>query len=254
MVLSPIQKLATHSDSVPFKAMILAAGRGERMRPLTDTMPKPLLQAGGKALIEYHLERLALAGFKDIVINHAHLGSMIEDALGDGQQYGVNIEYSPEAVALETAGGIVQAMPLLADQSVDRPFLVVNGDIYSELDFAELIPKLDEMQRCPWHYLAYVVLVDNPPHHPQGDFSLVGDKVTLLEEKKLTFSGIGLYHPKFFGGIKTGVATKLVTRLHQAIKAEAVSGDYFSGRWIDVGTPDRLEALNQQLGHSDARK
>lgn len=252
MTLIPMRKLATHSDSIPFKAMILAAGRGERMRPLTDTAPKPLLRAGGKALIEYHLDRLAQAGFKDIVINHAYLGNMIEEALGDGGRYGVNIEYSPESVALETAGGMVYALPLLAGQSGDQPFLAVNADIYCEIDFAELIPKLDEMWCCPWRYLAYLILVDNPPHHPAGDFSLVGDKVTLLEEEKLTFSGIGLYHPKFFGGIKPGVPTKLAVRLHQAIKAEAVNGEYFSGIWIDIGTPERLALLNQRLGDTSA--
>lgn len=242
-----MQKLATHSDPVPFKAMILAAGRGERMRPLTDTTPKPLLQAGGKALIEYQLESLARAGFKDIVINHAYLGDMIEQALGDGERYGVQIQYSAETTVLETAGGIVQAMPLLVGASGNQPFLVVNADIYCDMDYATLIPKLDEMQRCPWHYLAYLVLVDNPPHHPEGDFSIVGDKLTLLEEKKSTFSGIGLYHPKFFGGIQPGIATKLVTRLQQAIKAEAVSGEYYAGTWLDIGTPGRLAALDQQL-------
>lgn len=154
--------LVTASNSMPFKAMILAAGRGERMRPLTDTKPKPLLQAGGKSLIEYQLIRLANAGFTEIVINHAYLGEMIEAALGNGDRYGVNIQYSHESLVLETAGGIANAMPLLTNEAQDQPFLVVNADVYSDMDYAALLPVLSRMQSSPEEGLVHLVLVDNP--------------------------------------------------------------------------------------------
>lgn len=160
------------SNKVSFKAMILAAGRGERMRPLTETQPKPLLQAGGKSLIEHQLMRLANAGFSEIVINHAYLGEMIEAALGNGDRYGVNIQYSHEPLVLETAGGIANAMPLLTNDVQDQPFLVVNADVYSDMDYAVLLPVLSQMQSHPEESLVHLVLVDNPEHHPDGDFCL----------------------------------------------------------------------------------
>jgi MurNAc alpha-1-phosphate uridylyltransferase len=227
--------------------MILAAGRGERMRPLTDSLPKPLLQAGGHALIEYQLKNLARAGFIDIVINHAYLGEMIENALGNGERYGVNIQYSPEAVVLETAGGIANALPLLTDQSSNLPFLVVNADIYCEMDYASLLPVMRAMQSNTNQRLAHLVLIDNPPHHAEGDFALQGDQVILTGDNRLTFSGIGIYQPRLFNEIKPGLPVKLAPLLRQAMQAEKVSGEYFSGQWVDVGTPERLELLDKQL-------
>lgn len=246
-LLNQAQKLVIPSDTVPFKAMILAAGRGERMRPLTDNLPKPLLKAGGVALIEYQLKNLARAGFVDIVINHAYLGEMIENALGNGACYGVNIHYSPEKIVLETAGGIANALPLLTDESSNAPFLVVNADIYCAMDFASLLPVMRAMQSNVDQPLAHLVLVDNPPHHAGGDFALKGDRVTLTGDNKLTFSGIGVYQPQLFNAITPGAAMKLAPILRQAMQAGKVSGEYFSGQWVDVGTPERLELLDQQL-------
>ena len=227
--------------------MILAAGRGERMRPLTDSLPKPLLKAGGDALIEYQLRNLAGAGFIDIVINHAYLGEMIENALGNGERYGVNIQYSPEKVVLETAGGIANALPLLTDQSGNLPFLVVNADIYCAMDYAALLPTMRAMQSNTSQQLVHLVLIDNPPHHAEGDFVLLGDRVQLTGDNRLTFSGIGIYQPQFFNEIKPGLPVKLAPLLRQAMQAGKVSGEYFPGQWVDVGTPERLELLDQQL-------
>lgn len=243
-------KLAIPSERIPYKAMILAAGRGERMRPLTDALPKPLLKAGSHALIEHQLQNLAHAGFVDIVINHAYLGEMIENALGNGERYGVNIRYSPEKVVLETAGGIANALPLLTDTCGDLshlPFLVVNADIYCEMDYASLLPILKTMRSNFTQRLAHLVLIDNPPHHAAGDFALQGDQVMLTGNQKLTFSGIGIYRPQLFNAIKPGLAVKLAPLLRQAIQEGKVSGEYFSGLWIDVGTPQRLAFLDQQL-------
>lgn len=237
--------MATPSNIIPYKAMILAAGRGERMRPLTDALPKPLLRAGGHALIEYQLRNLARAGYVDIVINHAYLGEMIENALGNGERYGVNIHYSPEKVVLETAGGIANALPLLTDQSSNLPFVVVNADIYCELDYASLLPAMRALQIN--QRLAHLVLVDNPSHHSGGDFALQGDQVMLTGVNRLTFSGIGIYQPRLFNELKPGLAGKLAPLLRQAMQAGKVSGEYFSGRWVDVGTPERLELLDKQL-------
>lgn len=226
--------------------MILAAGRGERMRPLTDVLPKPLLKVGGITLIEYQLKNLARAGFVDIVINHAYLGAMIENALGTGERYGVNIHYSPERAILETAGGIAHAMPLLTDQSGNRPFLAVNADIYCEMEYVSLLPVMNAMQ-AERIQLAHLVLVDNPPHHATGDFALQQNKISLAGNNRLTFSGIGIYQPQLFSAIEPGLAIKLAPLLRQAIEEGKVSGEYFSGQWIDVGTPQRLEALDAQL-------
>ncbi len=217
------------------------------MRPLTDSLPKPLLKAGGHALIEYQLRNLARAGFIDIVINHAYLGEMIENALGNGERYGVNIQYSPEKVVLETAGGIANALPFLTNQSGNLPFLVVNADIYCEMDYASLLPTMCAMQSNTNQRLAHLVLIDNPPHHAEGDFALQGDQVQLTGDNRLTFSGIGIYQPQFLNEIKPGLPVKLAPLLRQAMQAGKVSGEYFSGQWIDVGTPERLELLDKQL-------
>lgn len=220
------------------KAMILAAGRGERMRPLTDHTPKPLLKVGGKPLIVWHIERLVAAGFKDLVINHAHLGAQIENALGDGSQWGVRIQYSPEEIALETAGGIANAMPLLGD----APFLVVNGDVFTDIDFGAL--KLVSPN------VAHLVMVDNPPQHAAGDFALSGGKLGVDGTEKLTFSGVGVYQPKLFAGITRGEAAKLAPLLKAAMGQGFVSGSHHQGVWHDIGTPERLLALDSQLLNS----
>jgi MurNAc alpha-1-phosphate uridylyltransferase len=217
------------------KAMILAAGRGERMRPLTDHTPKPLLKVGGKSLIVWHIERLAAAGFKDIVINHAHLGEQIEVALGNGSQWGVRIQYSPEKIALETAGGIANAMPLLENS----PFLVVNGDVYTDIDFGAL--------RLAPPNLAHLVMVNNLPQHAAGDFTLCNGKLSVEGTEKLTFSGVGIYEPGLFAGIVRGDAAKLAPLLKVAMAQGLVSGTHHQGAWHDIGTPERLQALDSQL-------
>lgn len=219
------------------RAMILAAGRGERMRPLTDHTPKPLLPVGGKPLIVWHIERLALAGFRDIVINHAHLGAQIEAMLGNGSRFGVSIRYSPETEALETAGGIANALPLLEE----APFLVVNGDVFIDLDFATLKNRLKEKQ------LAWVLLVDNPGHNPAGDFALAGDSVTEHGAVMYTFSGIGIYRPALFDGVRRGDKAKLAPLLRAAMASDKVGGAHYAGRWTDVGTPERLLELDREL-------
>jgi MurNAc alpha-1-phosphate uridylyltransferase len=215
-------------------AMILAAGRGERMRPLTDHTPKPLLEAGGRPLIGHHLVALARAGVREVVINHAHLGAQIEQALGDGAAWGLRIRYSPEAVALETGGGIFQALPLLGAD----PFIVVNGDVWTDFDPARL--------RLAAPDLAHLVLVDNPPHHPTGDFVLDGDRVRAEGGQRLTFSGIGVYRPALFDGCGPG-RFPLAPLLRVAMAADRVSGERHPGRWVDVGTPERLAALDRAL-------
>jgi MurNAc alpha-1-phosphate uridylyltransferase len=225
------------------KTMILAAGRGERMRPLTDFTPKPLLPVGGKPLIVWHLERLARAGLREVVINHAHLGAQIEDALGDGSRWGLAITYSPEPEgALETAGGIANAMPLLGR---DEPFLVINGDIWCDWDVAQAADALSPGD------LAYLVLVPNPAQHPQGDFSLhgseVGADVVTGGAQNFTFSGIGVYRPQIFAGIRRGQPAKLAPLLRAAMAERRVSGELHRGRWTDVGTPQRLAELDAEL-------
>ncbi len=215
--------------------MILAAGRGERMRPLTDRTPKPLLPVAGKPLIAYHLEALARAGFREVVINHAHLGAMIEEALGDGGHWGLRIRYSPEPPgALETGGGIRQALPLLGT----GPFLVVNGDVWCDYDFSR--PALAAGD------LAHLLLVDNPPHHPEGDFLLDGGRVREGAGERLTFAGIGVYRPELFDGTGPG-AFPLAPLLRRAMAAGRVSGERLTGRWVDVGTPQRLRQLDREL-------
>ena len=223
------------------KALILAAGRGERMRPLTDTVPKPLLCAGGKPLIAWHLERLAACGFREIVINHAHLGDKIEAALGDGRQFGVDIRYSPEPPgALETAGGMAHALPLLGD----APFLVVNGDIWFDWDFNRAHALGDR--------LAHLVFVDNPAQHAGGDFCLVGEIVRdarAAPGRTLTYAGAGVYSPAFLADVPPGAVMRLRPLLDAGIARGVVTGEYHAGRWTDVGTPERLAELDQQLSH-----
>jgi MurNAc alpha-1-phosphate uridylyltransferase len=222
------------------KAMILAAGRGERMRPLTDTCPKPLLPAGGKPLVAWHLEALAAAGFTEVVINHAHLGERIEAELGDGAGFGLAIAYSPEPPgALETAGGIRHALPLLGD----APFLALNGDIWCDWDLRRA-HRIELGER-----LAHIVLVDNPPHHPEGDFSLAGDLAGNAATNRLTFAGIGIYAPAFFAGVADNVPHKLRYPLRAAADASRLGGEHHRGRWEDIGTPERLHALDLELSH-----
>lgn len=224
------------------KAMILAAGRGERMRPLTDHCPKPLLEAGGKPLIVWHIERLAAAGCRDLVINHAHLGAMIEAALGDGSRFGVRIRYSPEGSALETAGGIARALPLLGG----APFIVVNGDVFCDADFGALgraAAGLDGKGR-----LAHLLLVANPEHNPGGDFGLQADGLVRDQGgERLTFSGLGAYHPALFADLSPDAPAKLAPLLRTAMAHGQISGSRLDGRWVDVGTPQRLLDLDTSL-------
>lgn len=216
------------------KAMILAAGRGQRMMPLTANTPKPLLKIADKPLIVWHIERLAKAGFKEIVINHAYLGQQIERALGDGSQWNVYIEYSPEGNALETAGGIANALPLLGDS----PFLVVNGDVFTEIDFSIVLDA---------DVLAHLVMVDNPVQHPDGDFALQDGKLTAVGSPKLTFSGVGVYSPSLFGSIIRGHSSKLAPLLKAAMLDGLVRGEYYQGVWHDIGTPQRLAQIDSLI-------
>ena len=232
------------------KAFVLAAGRGERMRPLTDHTPKPLLPVGGKPLIAWHLERLATAGFSEVVINHAHLGEKIEAALGDGSRWGLKIRYSPEPPgALETAGGIANALPLLGDEA----FLVVNGDVYCDIDFARFSgltvgPTVDSMVAAGKQPVAHLVLVANPAHHAGGDFSLDGHRIIFARgEETLTYAGIAVFSPSFFTDVPRGAVMKLYPLLAAAIAAGTLTGERHAGRWVDVGSPQRLAELNQAL-------
>ncbi len=218
------------------KAMILAAGKGERLRPLTLHTPKPLVRAGGIPLIEFHVRALAVAGFTELVINHAWLGQQIEDYLGDGKRFGVRIDYSAEGEPLETGGGIFKALPLLGE----KPFLVVNGDIWTNYEFADL--------RLPPRGLAHLVLVDNPDHHQAGDFRLYEGRVSdaVAGEPSLTYSGMAVLHPQLFADSQPG-AFKLAPLLRAAMADGRVSGEHFVGRWIDVGTHERLADVERLL-------
>ena len=224
--------------------MILAAGRGERMRPLTDNTPKPLLRAGGPRLIEHQINALAAAHIRDIVINHAHLGSQIVSTLGDGSRYGVRITYSEEPDgALETGGGILKAIPLLKTD----PFVVVNGDIWTDYPFSQTPNEISS--------LAHIVLVDNPQHNSQGDFLLSGDRVFKLEKETqgqpLTFSGIAVYRHALFQDLPPG-RFPLAPLLVEAITRKEVTGEYYGGGWVDVGTSARLAELNKRLSDDEA--
>jgi len=222
------------------KAMILAAGRGERLRPLTDTIPKPLLQVGEHRLIEYHLFALKKAGVDDVVINLSWLGEQIESHLGDGDNYGVNITYSYETgQALETGGGIYKALPLLEDVSDGAvPFIVTNADVWTDFDYLKLPEQLTG--------LAHLVMVDNPPQHPHGDFVLDSGLLKNTENTKLTFSGIGVYSPSLFSGV-TDTIFPLAPLLREAMSKELVSGEHYRGLWSDIGTAERLQSLDASL-------
>jgi MurNAc alpha-1-phosphate uridylyltransferase len=216
--------------------MILAAGRGERMRPLTDSIPKPLLKVGSQTLIERHLQGLAAAGIREIVVNLSWLGERIREALGDGSKWAVTIRYSEEGpVPLETGGGIFHALPLLGPE----PFIVVNGDILTDFPLATL--------RLPAEASAHLVLVDNPPHHARGDFSLASGHVGLPRERTFTFSGIALYRPEFFSGCSAG-RFPLLPLFKRAIAAGVLSGEHYAGLWSDVGSPQRLAELQPARG------
>jgi MurNAc alpha-1-phosphate uridylyltransferase len=216
------------------KAMILAAGRGERMRPLTDKLPKPLLPVSGKPLIVHHIERLAAAGYDELVINHAYLGELIEACLGRGEAWGVDIQYSAEGQALETGGGIFHALPLLGK----APFVVINGDIWSDFDLSKLALAADD--------LAHLVLVRNPEHNPQGDFQLIHGRLSAQQGIRLTYSGIGVYHPDLFEDCSSG-AFPLAPLIRRGIELGRISGEQHAGKWVDVGTPDRLSQLERVL-------
>jgi len=217
------------------RAMILAAGRGERLRPLTDTTPKPLLEAGGKSLIEHHLSALAAAGFREVVINLSHLGDKIRDRLGDGSGYGLHIHYSEEPTgALDTGGGIQQALPLLGHS----PFAVINGDVFTAYPLARL-----RAVKCDH---AHLVLVPNPGHRPDGDFGLQGGYVSPDTRPRHTFSGISVYHPRFFQSAAAG-RFSVVPMLKDAMTGRRVTGEIYTGAWHDIGTVERLESLRRLL-------
>lgn len=221
--------------------MILAAGRGERMRPLTDRVPKPLIEAGGRPLIAHLIERLARAGFTDLVVNVAHLADLVERGLGNGSRYGVTIAYSREQQALETGGGIAYALPLLGD----APFVVVNSDIYCDYDFTRLTAAADALRSGA--ACAHLVLVDNPSHHPDGDFSLSGSSISADGAQRLTFSGIGVYAPALFAGVQRGAKCQLAALLRPEMARGRVRGEHHAGLWMDIGTPDRLAELERLL-------
>ena len=215
--------------------MILAAGRGERMHTLTDKLPKPMLPVAGKPLLQYHVEALAQAGFTDLVINHARFGDRIEAFFADGAAFGVNIRYSAEGDSpLETGGGIKRALPLLGDD----PFLVINGDIWTDFLPDSLTPSVAGQ--------AHLVLVANPPHHPDGDFVLKNGAVLISGQPKYTFSGIGVYQPSLFNSIRSQLFP-LAPVLRQAMQDRQVTGELHRGRWFDIGTPTRLAALEDYL-------
>ncbi|WJF90712.1 nucleotidyltransferase family protein [Paraburkholderia bonniea] len=227
-------------------AMIFAAGRGERMRPLTDTTPKPLLEAGGKPLIVWQIERLARAGIQTIVINHAWLGQQIEETLGDGSRWQVRLRYSPEPDALETAGAIAQALPLLEDSAAPAVFLAVSGDVYADFDYAQLgahSVRLAGLAQPGMH----LVMVPNPAFHPEGDFGLVDGQVSLTAPSRLTFANIGLYDTRMFRTLPPGTRCALTPYYREAIARQRVSGELYTGLWENVGTPAQLQALDQRL-------
>jgi MurNAc alpha-1-phosphate uridylyltransferase len=229
------------SPAQSMNAMILAAGRGERMRPLTDHLPKPLLSVGGRPLIEHQVRALAAAGFTRLVINHAYRGEQIEAVLGEGARWGVRIVYSPEAPALETGGGIFNALPLLGP----GPFAVVNADLWTNLDYRLL--------RRPPARLAQLVLVDNPDYHPEGDFALVEGLARNRGQPRYTFSGIGVYRPELFQGCRPG-AFPLAPLLRAACDRGQVGATHHPGLWMDVGTPERLRQIDALLSSARVRR
>ena len=224
------------------RALILAAGRGERLRPLTDTVPKPLLMAGGRTLIDRQVERLARAGFTDLVVNHAHHGAMIEEALGDGARFGARIRYSPESPALETAGGIAKALHFLEGE----PFALVSSDIHTDFDYARLAAALEAIARDPASRVAHFVLVDNPPWHAAGDMGLDQGLVT-RGGPRLTYGNIAVFHPAIFREIAPGTWLKLFPWAYRYVEEGRVTGERYSGPWDNVGTPEQLAALDRRL-------
>jgi len=221
------------------KAMILAAGRGSRLRPLTDTCPKPLVKVNGKPLIVYHLENLSRAGIKEVVINIHHLGEQIVDALGHGEEWDLSIRYSQEPVLLETGGGICSALPLLGKD----PFVIVNGDIWTDFDFADLPQSLAT--------LAHLVLVGNPEHRLQGDYLLQEDGLVAPlqtgQGNAYTYAGIALLHPDLFAGCEPHVPFRLPLLFERAMQNKRLSGEHYGGSWTDVGNHDRLQSLERTL-------
>lgn len=223
-------------------AFILAAGRGERMRPLTDAAPKPLLEAGERPLIDWQLERLAACGVRRVVINHAHLGEKLEAAVGDGSRWGLSVAWSREGEALETAGGIVKALPLLGPE----PFILTSGDIWSEFDFSRLAAVAADIARDPARRAAHLVLVDNPPFHPAGDMALAGGLVR-REGPRLTYANIGVFHPSLFAGIAAGTHLRLFPWAYRFVDEGRVTGERFAGAWDNIGTPAQLAQLDRRL-------
>ena len=231
---------------MPLHAMLLAAGRGARMRPLTDHTPKPLLPVGGKALIEWHLERLAAAGIHQVVINHAWLGEQIEQQLGDGRRYGVHIDYSAEGTALETAAGIKKALPLLP---AEQPFLVISADVWTDWNAALALYMAHSLHEHK--ALAHLLLVPNPDHNPNGDFSLTANGIVTESNghNTYTYSGIGVFSPAFFDATSATEPTALREPLYAALQSEQVLGTVYQGEWTDVGTPERLQNIAQRLAN-----
>ncbi len=229
-----------------YKAFIFAAGRGERLRPLTDTIPKPLLRVGQKSLIEYQLKALIDAGFRDIIINVAWLGEAIQTALGNGARYGCRIKYSVENVALETVGGIVQALPLLCTQ----PFATVSADVFTDYDYAKLVAVCAHIEAQPEHHVAHFVLADNPPFHPEGDFAIRNQLATRqgdAQHPRLNYAGIAVWHPTVFKNCVRGEKMKLFPWADQFVSAQQVTAEHHRGVWDNIGTEDELNALNDRL-------
>lgn len=228
------------------KAMIFAAGRGERMRPLTDACPKPLLEVGGKPLIVWQIERLAHAGLRTIVINYAWLGERIEAALGDGSRWGVQLRYSPEHEALETAGGIAHALPLLEDDGASEVFAAIAGDVYADFDYATLNAHAGALRALPEPGM-HLVMVPNPAFHPHGDFGLVDSVLSLDAQPRLTFGSIGLYDTRMFRDLPRGTRRALTPYYRETIARGLASGELYEGLWENVGTPAQLATLDQHL-------
>ena len=224
------------------RALILAAGRGERLRPLTDTVPKPLLMAGGRTLVDRQVEGLVRAGFTDLVVNHAHLGAMIEAALGDGARYGARIVYSPESPALETAGGIAKALHFFEGE----PFALASSDIHTEFDYASLHAHVDAIAHDFPSRVAHFVLVDNPPWHEQGDMGLAAGRITRAGPH-LTYGNIAVFHPAIFREIAPDTRLKLFPWAYRWVDEGRVTGEHYRGPWDNVGTPEQLAALDGRL-------
>jgi MurNAc alpha-1-phosphate uridylyltransferase len=224
------------------RALILAAGRGERMRPLSDAVPKPLLAAGGKPLIVRQIEGLVAGGITEIVVNHSHLGAQFEAALGDGLRFGATIRHSREEAALETAGGIAHALHLLGG----RPFVVVSGDIWTDFPYRSLLARAAAIEADFPAHSAHLVLVDNPPFHPGGDMALAGDRIS-REGAKLTYANIGVFHPALFAALDPNGRLALFPWTYAMVEAGQVSGEHYRGRWANVGTPDDLAQLDREL-------